>query len=298
MKEPLASGLFVSGIERLYHRAPQQDRARFLLWRGGMPTVRFGLHQVPGRDGASGGVALSCADNRLLAALLSPEDAAALSERPTYLSRGERLWEAGTPLTHVYFPIRGVVSLGYAGESGDTAHLAFVGCEGVVGVEAFLGAEKTNYRALVQFPGAAYRLGLSALWRGLVRGNKPPDALLKYALALMREISRSSLCNLRHSVEQRLCRSLLQAVDRAASSTLPMTQDEVASLVGARRQGVSEAAQKLRDLGFIASGRGSITILDRAGLIARACECYEVLKAESEGVPRLVAQGRSLLARY
>ena len=261
-------------------------------------TVRFGFHQVAGRDGGSGGVAMSWADNRLLAALLSAGDAAAMSERPTYLSHGERLWEAGTPLTHVYFPIRGVVSLGYAGESGDTAHLAFVGCEGVVGVEAFLGAEKTSYRALVQVSGAAYRMGLSALWRRLVQGNKRPDALLKYALALMLEISRSSLCNLRHSVEQRLCRALLQGVDRAASSTLPMTQDEVASLVGARRQGVSEAAQKLRDLGLIASGRGSITVLDRAGLIAHACECYEVLKAESGGVPRLVGPGGRLLARY
>ena len=241
---------------------------------------------------------MSWADNRLLAALLSPEGAAALSERPTYLSHGERLWEAGTPLTHVYFPIRGVVSLGYAGESGDTAHLAFVGCEGVVGVEAFLGAEKTSYRALVQVSGAAYRMGLSALWRRLVQGNKRPDALLKYALALMLEISRSSLCNLRHSVEQRLCRALLQGVDRAASSTLPMTQDEVASLVGARRQGVSEAAQKLRDLGLIASGRGSITVLDRAGLIAHACECYEVVKAESAGVPGLAGPGGRLLARY
>jgi len=260
-------------------------------------TARFEFHQVAGRDGASGGAALSWADNRLLAALLSPEDAAALSERPTYLSHGERLWEAGTALTHVYFPIRGVVSLGYAGESGDTAHLAFVGWEGVVGVEAFLGAEKTNYRALVQIPGAAYRLGLSALWRRLVQGNKPPDALLKYALALMREISRSSLCNLRHSVEQRLCRSLLQAVDRAASSTLPMTQDEVASLVGARRQGVSEAEQKLRDLGLIASGRGSITVLDRAGLIAHACECYEASKVGSDGVPRSLVPKRRLFAR-
>lgn len=250
-------------------------------------TVPSGIHQAAERDGTSGGAALSWVHNGLLAALLSPEDAAALSARPTYLSRGERLWEAGTPLTHAYFPIRGVVSLGYAGEGGDTAHVAFVGREGVVGVEAFLGAEKTNYRALVQIPGAAYRLGLNALWRRLVQGNKPADALLRYALALMLEISRSSLCNLRHSVEQRLCRSLLQGVDRAASTTLPLTQDEVASLVGARRQGVSEAAQKLRDLGLIASGRGSITVLDRAGLMARACECYEILQGENEGLPRL-----------
>lgn len=259
-------------------------------------TAHLRLQQV-GRGGAAfGGGGLSWEVNRLLAALLSPEDAAALCDRPTYLSRGERLWEAGTPLTHVYFPVRGVISLGYAGENGDTAHLAFVGSEGVVGVEAFLGAEKTNYRALVQLPGAAYRVALSALRRRLAQGNKSPDALLKYALALMLEISQTSLCNLRHSVEQRLCRSLLQSADRAASNTLPMTQDEVASLVGARRQGVSEAAQKLRDLGLIASGRGSITLVDRGGLTARACECYEVLKAESYAVPRLAAPGRRLLA--
>ena len=226
---------------------------------------------------------MSWADNRLLAELLTPADAAALTERPTYLSHGERLWEAGAPLTHVYFPIRGVVSLGYADASGDTAHLAFVGCEGVVGIEAFLGADRTSYRALAQLPGAAYRLGVSALWRRLLQSNKPPNALLKYALALMLQISRSSLCNLHHSVEQRLCRSLLQCLDRAASGTLSMTQDEFASLVGARRQGVSEGAQKLRGLGLIVSERGSITVLDRAGLIAHACECYEAMKAESEG---------------
>lgn len=260
-------------------------------------TVHFRFQQFAGRGGgASGRIALSSAENRLLAALFPRNDAAAPSERPTYLSRGERLWEAGTALTHVYFPVRGLVSLGYAAENGDTAHLAFVGCEGVVGVEAFLGAEKTNYRALVQLAGAAYRLPLSGLRRLLAEGDKSPDPLLKYALALMLEISRTSVCNLRHSVEQRLCRSLLQSADRAASRTLPMTQDEVASLVGARRQGVSEAAQKLRDLGLISSGRGSITVLDRAGLIARACECYEVLKTESEGLPRLAAPNRRLLA--
>jgi CRP-like cAMP-binding protein len=268
-----------------------RNEAQFLLRGSGMMTVnRFGL--VGARHGASGGATLSWVDNRLLAALLAAEDAAALLERPTYLSRGEWLWEAGTPLTHVFFPVRGVVSLGYAGEGGDTAHLAFVGCEGVVGVESFLGAEKTSYRALVQFPGAAYRLKVSTLRRRLIHGKKAPDALLKYALALMLEISRSSLCNLRHSVEQRLCRSLLQGVDRAASSTLPMTQDEVAGLVGARRQGVSEAAQKLRDLGLIANGRGSITVLDRARLAARACECYGVVGAATDGMPRVAAPGR------
>ncbi len=247
-------------------------------------------------DDAARSPGLGYGHNGLLAELFSPAEAAALPERPTYLSRGERLWEAGNPLTHVYFPLRGVVSLGYADENGDGAHLAFVGCEGLVGVEAFLGAEKANYRALVQLAGAAYRLPLAALRRLLAQGGKSPAPLLKYALALMLEISRTSVCNLRHSVEQRLCRSLLQSADRLASGTLPMTQDEVADLVGARRQGVSEAAQKLRDLGLIAQGRGSITVLDRPGLIARACECYQVLRTESAGLPRLASPGRRSFA--
>jgi CRP-like cAMP-binding protein len=230
---------------------------------------------------------LSFADNRLLAELFPRADGPLLAERPAYLTRGECLWEAGTRLTHVYFPVRGMVSLGYAGEDGDTAHLAFVGCEGVVGVEAFLGAEKSGYRALVQLGGAAYRLSLASL-RGMLTDEPPLQApLLEYALALMLDISRTSVCNLRHSVEQRLCRSLLESADHLASSTLPMTQDEVAALVGARRQGVSEAAQTLRDLGLIASGRGSITVLDRAGLVARACDCYRVRRSGGKAASRL-----------
>jgi hypothetical protein len=113
-------------------------------------------------------------------------------------------------------------------------------------------------------------------------GGVLQQAVLRYSLGLLLHISQISICNLHHTLEQRLCRSLLQSVDRVASDTLPMTQEVLAGLVGARRQGISEAVQKLRDRGLIAGGRGSITVLDRAGLLARACECYVVVQAHTE----------------
>jgi CRP-like cAMP-binding protein len=199
-----------------------------------------------------------------------------------YLTRGTCLCESARPLTHVYFPTRGVVSLGYAAANGDTADLALVGAEGVIGVEAFLGSERSSYRAVVQTICVAYSLRVSVARSRFAEGGALQQALLKYALSLLLNVSQTSICNLHHTLEQRLCRSLLQAVDRVASNTLLLTQDVLAGLVGARRQGISEAVNNLRDSRLVRCERGSITVLDRAGLAARACECYVVLKAHME----------------
>jgi CRP-like cAMP-binding protein len=199
-----------------------------------------------------------------------------------YLARGTCLYESGHSLSHVYFPTRGIVSLGYTAANGDTAELVVVGPEGVVGVEAFLGSEEAGHRAVVQTMFVAYRMGVSMARSRFAEGGALQQTVLKYALGLLLHISQTSICNLHHSLEQRLCRALLQGVDRVPSNTLPMTQDVLAGLVGARRQGISEAVQKLRDGRLITSERGSITVLDRAGVLARACECYAVVQTHLE----------------
>jgi CRP-like cAMP-binding protein len=231
----------------------------------------------------SGGLRVPGGQNRLLAILL-PAQRDALSQHleHVYFTRGTCLYESGRSLSHVYFPTRGIVSLGYEAANGDGTELAVVGPEGVVGVEAFLGSEKSGHRAVAQTTCVAYQMRVGVARSKFAEGGALQQAVLKYSLGLLLHISQTSICNLHHSLEQRLCRSLLQSVDRVASNTVPMTQDVLASLVGARRQGISEAVQRLRDSGLIGCERGSITVLDRAGLLARACECYIVLQAHIE----------------
>ena len=223
---------------------------------------------------------LSPAANHLLASLPGPQlDALLPYCEPVYLAKGACLCELGRPLTHVYFPVRGIVSLGYAAANGDTAELALVGREGVIGVEAFLGAQTSSHRASVQTMCTAYRLPVKVARSRFAEGGALQQALLKYALTLMLHVSQTSICNLHHPLEQRLGRSLLQAADRSSSSTLFMTQEVLANLVGARRQGISEAVQRLRDRGLIACHRGGVTVLDPKGLLGTSCECYTVVKA-------------------
>ena len=212
-------------------------------------------------------------DNELLASLPAGHALAAELE-PMPLLPGTCLGEAGSPLSHAYFPACGLVSLGYTAVNGETAELALIGAEGMIGVGGLAGEPRGMHRALVRTFCLAYRVPVKTLRACFAKGGPFQDALLAYALRLMMHISRTSMCNLHHSTEQRLCRTLLQAVDRLRSSTLPMTHDVLAELVGARRQGISEAALRLRALGLIEYARGNICVLDRAALAARACECY------------------------
>jgi CRP-like cAMP-binding protein len=227
---------------------------------------------------------MSVGENQLLATLTSSElEALRPHLDKVYLARGTCLYEFGDSLTHAYFPIRGIVSLGSTSANGDSAELAVVGPEGVIGVEAFLGSEKAGHRAIVQTMSVAYRMRVNAARTSFAEGNALQQALLKYAVGLLLYISQTSICNLHHSLEQRLCRSLLHGIDRVASETLPFTQDVLAGLVGARRQGINEAVNKLRYKGLIACERGSITVLNRAGILARACECYAIVQRHIEG---------------
>ncbi len=225
--------------------------------------------------------------NHLLAALPPAELerlAAHLELVPMPL--GEILYEPGALLQHAYFPTTAIVSLHYVTESGASAEAAGVGNEGIVGVSLFTGGDTTPSSAVVQTAGHAYRLERHLLKQEFDRAGLLQRLLLLYTQALITQIMQTAVCNRHHSVEQQLCRWLLLTLDRVPSRELIMTQELVASMLGVRREGITEAAGKLQHAGFIRYRRGHIAVLERAGLETHACECYAVVKKE---VGRLLA---------
>ncbi len=193
---------------------------------------------------------------------------------------GEILYEPGEQLKHAYFPTTSIVSLHFVMESGASAESAGVGNEGVVGVSLFMGGGTTPSSAVVQTAGYAYQLRSGLLKQEFDRAGVMQRLLLRYTQALMTQTSQTAACNRHHSVEQQLSRWLLLTLDRVSSRELIMTQELVASMLGVRREGITEAAGKLQSAGFISYRRGHIAVLDRAGLETRACECYAVVKKE------------------
>lgn len=193
---------------------------------------------------------------------------------------GEMLYEPGGQLQHAYFPITAIVSLHYVMESGASAESAGVGNEGVVGISLFMGGDTTPSSAVVQTAGHAYRLEGYLLKQEFNRAGLMQRLLLRYTQALITQMSQTTVCTRHHSVEQQLCRWLLLTLDRMPTNELIMTQELVASMLGVRREGVTEAAGKLQHAGFIRYRRGHIAVLDRSGLETRACECYAVVKKE------------------
>jgi len=238
--------------------------------------------------------------NHLLVALPAAEFeplAAHLELVPMQL--GEFLYEPGTQLQHAYFPTTSIVSLHYVMASGASAESAGVGSEGVVGVSLFLGGDTTPSSAVVQTAGHAYRLERRLLVKEFNRAGAMQRLLLRYTQALVTQMLQTAACNRHHSVEQQLCRWLLMTLDRAPLHELIMTQELVASMLGVRREGITEAAGKLQQAGYIRYRRGHIAVLDRAGLEKRACECYAVVKKE---MGRLLSdmrqrQGLSMVAK-
>lgn len=198
------------------------------------------------------------------------------------LPLGEVLYESGIELRYVYFPTDSIVSLLYVMEDGDSAEIAVVGNEGVIGISLFMGGETTPSRAVVQSAGHAYRLPGQALKQEFIRGAAMQHLLLRYTQALLTQMAQTAVCNRHHSLDQQLCRWLLLSLDRLASNKLVMTQELIANMLGVRREGVTEAAGKLQQAGLIHYSRGHITVLDRAGLEARTCECYAVVKKECD----------------
>ena len=193
---------------------------------------------------------------------------------------GEILYEPGGQLQHAFFPITAIVSLHYVMESGASAETAGVGNEGVVGVSLFMGGETTPSSAVVQTAGHGYRLPGRLLKREFNRAGLMQRLMLRYTQALITQMTQTAACNRHHSVEQQLCRWLLLTLDRITSHELVMTQELVASMLGVRREGITEVAGMLQRAGIIRYRRGHISVLERAGLETRACECYTVVKKE------------------
>jgi CRP-like cAMP-binding protein len=221
--------------------------------------------------------------NHLLAALPAREfDALKVHLELVPMPLGQLLYEPGGQLRYAYFPTTSIVSLHYVTESGASAETAGVGNEGVVGVALFMGGDTTSSSAVVQTAGQAYRLEGQMLKQEFNRGGFLQRLLLRYTQALMTHMGQSAACNRHHSLEQRLCRWLLLTLDRSVSDELVMTQELVATMLGVRREGITEATGNLQRAGFISNRRGLIAIVDRAGLEAAACECYAVVKKEMD----------------
>jgi CRP-like cAMP-binding protein len=219
--------------------------------------------------------------NRLLAALPEAEWQRWLPQlEMVEMPLGEVLYESGGTLSHVYFPITAIVSLLYVMENGASAEIAVVGNEGLVGVSLFMGGESTPSRAVVQSAGQGIRLEARSMKNEFNRAGPALHLLLRYTQALITQMAQTAVCNRHHSVDQQLCRWLLLSLDRLEGDELVMTQELIANMLGVRREGVTEAALKLQQAGLIRYARGHITVLDRAGLEKRTCECYAVVKKE------------------
>ncbi len=221
--------------------------------------------------------------NHLLAALPADEYARLSPHLELVpMPLGDVLYESGVQMRHVFFPTTSIVSLLYVMEDGASAEIAVVGNEGIVGVSLFMGGETTPSRAVVQSAGYAYQMKGQLLKDEFRRAGPMQNLLLRYTQALLTQMAQTAVCNRHHSLDQQLCRWLLLSLDRLPSSELVMTQDLIANMLGVRREGVTEAAGNVQKAGLIAYRRGRITVLDRAGLEARACECYAVVKKEFE----------------
>ena len=227
-------------------------------------------------------------DNHLLRSL-PPETLAPLLRHLTAVSlaSGAMLHRPGEPIEHVYFPSSGMISLVATMENGASVEVGLVGSEGVTGSSVCFGARAHLAAGVVQIAGSAVRLRAEVLRTEFARGGPLQDRLLHYQQAFVTHLSQTAACNSLHTLEQRLSRWLLMSHDRVPCDTLPLTQEFLAQMLGVRRQGVVAVARALEQWGLIRSGRGRITLVDRAGLEATACECYALVRAETDRLLRL-----------
>ncbi len=218
-------------------------------------------------------------ENQLLAALPKAVYESLLPHlKPVSLGLGEVIYESGEQMTEVYFPTTSIVSLLYLMANGMTAEIGVVGFEGMRGIAIFLGGDTTPNRAVVQSAGNAYKMKVKTLRDKFELGGPLQLLLLRYTQALITQISQTAVCNRLHSVEQQLARWLLLSHDRLRSDNLVMTQDLISNMLGVRREGVVKAARVLQQTKLISYVRGQIQILNRAGLEAASCQCYELLR--------------------
>ncbi len=229
--------------------------------------------------------------NRILNALTRSEfESLSPYLDPINLSPGEILCRPDQPVTHVYFPNRGTVSVVSTFEDGTSVEVGMVGNEGMFGVCVFLGSVSTPLLAQVQLPGEGLRMRADVLKREFRKGGQLQDLLLRYTQAFITQIAQTAACNRAHHIEGRLAKWLLMCADRAQSQELPLTHEFMATMLGTRRAGVTETACQLKEAGLISYKRGNVSIVDRAGLEAASCECYPLLKKEFSRLLGGVAQ--------
>lgn len=208
------------------------------------------------------------------------------------LTQGKVLHEMGETVRYAFFPIDAIVAILAVLENGDCTEVAMVGNEGVVGISAFMGGEAIPRQAVVRSPGYAYRLQSKWLNREFSRHGEMLVLLLRYTQALITQTAQTAICNRHHSIDQQLCRVLLQSLDRLGGNEIAITHETIANMLGVRRESVTEAAGKLKQLGLIECRRGKLTILDRPGVEKLCCECYDVVRRETDRLLPLTASLR------
>ena len=222
-------------------------------------------------------------ENHLLG-MLPAEDQARVFPllEPVTLTQGEVLCESGDCFGYVYFPTDSIVSLLCLMEDGATAEISVVGNDGVVGITLFMGGGSTTTCSVVHSAGHGFRLSSKQFEAEINRRGALHNLMLRYSQALITQIAQTAVCNRHHTIDQQLCRWLLLSLDRLSGNEILATQELIANMLGVRREGVTEAAGKLQDLGVIEYRRGHITVLDRPRLETLSCECYGVVKHETE----------------
>lgn len=240
----------------------------------------------------SAGVGTNPYQNQLLWAL-PPGERARLDPQLELvtLSLGQVICESNQPISWGYFLTNSIVSLLYTMANGATAEMALVGNDGIVGTAVFLGWESDCSRAVVVVAGRAFRMPATLLLEEFEQSTVLQHVLLRYTHALITQVSQTAVCNRLHSIEQRLCRQLLMCHDRTGSPELLMTQELIAHMLGGRRESVTVAAGHLQDMGLIRYCRGRITVLNRSGLEASACECYRIVEDQLARQPGAKRKG-------
>jgi CRP-like cAMP-binding protein len=198
------------------------------------------------------------------------------------LMLGEILYESGETMSHAYFPTDGIISLLYVMQSGESAEIAIVGNEGMIGIALFMGGESTMSRAIVQNAGHAYRMKAQVLKDEFHTGGALSRSLLMFTSALITQMVQTAACNRHHPVDQQLCRWMLLSLDRLSSGRINMTEKLIGNMLGLTPGDVTKATDQLQKAGLIHYNAGEITVLDRAGVEKRSCECYAVVKTESD----------------
>jgi CRP-like cAMP-binding protein len=200
------------------------------------------------------------------------------------------MYEAGRPMRHVYFPTDSIISMQYLMENGASTAISVVGNEGLLGITLYMGGESTPSRSLVQSAGHAYRLPRPRVKAEFDRHGELLLLMLRYTQALITQVAQTAVCNRHHTIDQQLCRWLLLSMDRLSDNRLTMTQEFISNMLGVRRSGVTKAASKLEQLRVISYERGLIRVLDRQRLEALSCECYRVVKKETDSLLHYLPQ--------